>query len=102
MAHIDIKLENILVSDDGILKLSDFGMVESLDAKLTQQNGTLMYMAPEIANLEHSETYEGLPADIFSLGVVFWLLHFGTPPFSSATSRDRNYSVLSRNPEAFW
>jgi serine/threonine protein kinase len=34
MAHIDIKLENILVSDDGLLKLTDFGMVQSLDDKL--------------------------------------------------------------------
>ncbi len=35
MAHMDIKLENILVSDDGILKLSDFGMVEHLDENLS-------------------------------------------------------------------
>lgn len=37
LAHLDVKLENILVADDGKLKLCDFGMVESIDADLTKR-----------------------------------------------------------------
>jgi len=47
-AHLDIKLENILVSEDGHLKLCDFGMVKPVDADISERHGTEMYMAPEI------------------------------------------------------
>ena len=36
------------------------------------------------------------------MGVILWLLHFGSPPFSSSSSSDRNYSILQRNSESFW
>ena len=48
MAHMDIKLENILIGNDGKLKLCDFGMVQPADADLTKRMGTEMYMAPEV------------------------------------------------------
>ena len=94
LAHMDIKLENILVGSDGNLKLCDFGMVESVDSDLIKRQGTEMYMAPEIIDKRHGETYRGVPADIFALGVLLWILAFGTPPFAEASSRDRNYSIL--------
>ena len=47
-AHLDIKLENILVSEDGHLKLCDFGMVKPVDSDISERQGTEMYMAPEI------------------------------------------------------
>lgn len=94
LAHLDIKLENILVSEDGSVKLCDFGMVESIEADLVKRQGTEMYMAPEIIEKRHGETYKGVPADIFSLGVLLWILAFAQPPFSEATSTDRNYSLL--------
>jgi serine/threonine protein kinase len=102
LAHLDIKLENILVGDDANLKLCDFGMVESIDADLTKRQGTEMYMAPEIIDKRHNETYKGVPADIFAMGVLLWILAFAQPPFSQASSRDRNFSTLQRKPEAFW
>ena len=101
-AHLDIKLENILVHEDGYLKLCDFGMVQPVDADICKRHGTEMYMAPEIEGKAFDETYRGVPADIFSLGVLLWIMHFGTPPFAKATKNDRNYSILVRNAEAFW
>ncbi len=56
LAHHDIKLENILVSNDGLLKLCDFGMVEPLDADIVKRNGTQIYMAPEVECKRPSET----------------------------------------------
>lgn len=92
----------MLVSQDGTLKICDFGMVCPVDAPNTKRHGTEMYMAPEIHNKRSDGTYLGTPADIFSLGVMLWILHFGSPPFSSTSTSDRNYSVLCRNPDAFW
>ena len=94
LAHLDIKLENILVGADGNLKLCDFGMVESIDADLVKRQGTEMYMAPEIIDKRHDETYKGITADIFAMGVLLWILAFGQPPFAEASSRDRNFSIL--------
>ena len=94
LAHLDIKLENILVGADGNLKLCDFGMVESIDADLVKRQGTEMYMAPEIIDKRHNETYKGVTADIFAMGVLLWILAFGQPPFAEASSRDRNFSIL--------
>lgn len=48
LCHRDIKLENILVSDDGVLKLCDFGMVQPVDIESSKRQGTEMYMAPEV------------------------------------------------------
>ena len=102
LAHMDIKLENILVNEEGVLKLCDFGMVKPLDADLTKREGTHMYMAPEVETKRFDETFKGLPADMFSMGVLLWILHFAQPPFHSASDSDRNFGILQRNPEGFW
>ena len=77
MAHLDIKLENILVTEEGDLKLCDFGMVRPVVSEINQRLGTDMYMAPEIADKVFNETYKGVPADIFSLGSLLWVMYFG-------------------------
>jgi len=100
--HLDLKLENILVSEEGVLKLCDFGMVQPIEQDLQKRQGTQMYMAPEIEDKRFDETYRGVPADIFALGVLLWLLRFAAPPFAKASLYDKNYSVLQRNADAFW
>lgn len=71
VVHGDIKTENVMFSEDGRLKITDFGSARLHDARTMEVDrsvaGTLMYMAPECL--------QGTPADvvtdIFSLGVVF-------------------------------
>ena len=49
--HRDIKLENILIGDDGLVKICDFGHAAKIRDNLEGIYGTDFYMAPEIAKL---------------------------------------------------
>ena len=73
--HRDIKSENIMIREDGIIKLMDFGIASILDDENLTQTGALIgsfaYMAPEIIQGNKAS----IRSDIFSLSVVFyWLL----------------------------
>ena len=74
-------------------------MVTPVDAENTKRMGTETYMAPEV---ESASTYKGVQADIFSLGVLLWIVYYGRPPFEKASENDRFYSLLQRKPDIFW
>ncbi|CAN6481725.1 unnamed protein product [Victoria cruziana] len=81
--HRDLKPENLLVDDDGNLKVSDFGLSaltdgQSSDGLLHTTCGTPAYVAPEIIN---KRAYDGSKADIWSAGVVLFVLLAGYLPF---------------------
>ena len=59
-------------------------------------------MAPEVEQRSQGETYMGIPADIFSLGVILFIITFGAPPFSRTLPGDRNFNIFLRNKECFW
>lgn len=96
-AHMDIKLENILISNDGNLKLCDFGLSTSTDSLISRILGTKAYMAPEIHN-SRTKACNAKLTDIFSLGVLFYILAFGAPPFHNAQMSDVYFNFLKRNP----
>lgn len=80
--HRDLKPENLLVDDTGNLKVSDFGLsaLESQrpDGLLHTACGTPSYVAPEIIN---SKGYDGANADLWSCGVILFVLLAGYLPF---------------------
>jgi len=86
IVHRDLKLENFLfetISDDSDLKLIDFGLshrCSSTDEVLTKSCGTPYYVSPEV--LEGAYTCK---CDIWSLGVITFMLLSGTPPFNGST-----------------
>ena len=95
-----------MVDENLNLKVIDFGFAATLvnqtngSLNLTQSLGTVGYAAPEI----HLKLpYNGRQVDIFSMGVVLFMLAAGTAPFSIADSSDASYRyLLDRNEDLFW
>ena len=91
--HMDIKLENLLISNQGHVKLCDFGFSYYSQAPVYKVLGTESYMAPEIHEAR-STPCKGQLADFFSIGVLFFILAFGAPPFHNATKSDTYFRFL--------
>jgi len=88
----DIKPENILIGEDGYLKLIDFGMAKiiSNDEKATSFCGTPEYLAPEIITGEgHNRA-----ADWWSFGILIFEMLCGIPPFYSDNT-EKMYDLIT-------
>ncbi len=90
--HRDIKPKNILISKEGIIKLTDFGVARDIDAPdLTTTGaiiGTPFYMSPEQAG----GGKVGFQSDIFSAGVVLYEMVTGKKPFVA----EENQGIVSK------
>ena len=104
--HRDIKPQNVLVKDDGTVKITDFGIALAHDAvQLTQTNavlGSAHYLAPETTRGETPTNQ----VDIYALGIVFYELLTGSVPFNGDNPvqiamkhlREEVPSVIEFNP----
>jgi len=105
IAHRDLKTENLMLTYDWQLKIADFGYATYLEGKkqdgvLTTFLGTLSYASPEIIG---KKFYKGAPSDIFSCGVILYILVTGKLPFGKASMNDAYYRNFIRNdPDNFW
>ena len=98
LVHRDIKPANILLSEDGRVKVSDFGIAKAAEsADLTQEGsflGTAKYLAPEQVE---AKPVDGR-TDLYSLGVVLYEMLCGRVPFEADTSSSTALARLHNDP----
>ena len=98
--HRDLKPENILIenSEDKNkeyfnIKIIDFGTCEILkNKKLTEKIGTSFYIAPEVLKNGYNEK-----CDLWSCGVILYILLFGSPPFYGKNEKETFQKILDGN-----
>ncbi|XP_049579273.1 death-associated protein kinase 2 isoform X1 [Syngnathus scovelli] len=99
IAHFDLKPENIMLLDRNVplprIKVIDFGLAHKMEAGAEFKNifGTPEFVAPEIVNYEPL----GLEADMWSIGVITYILLSGASPFLGETKQETlgNISAMS-------
>ncbi|MCK4385676.1 MAG: protein kinase, partial [candidate division Zixibacteria bacterium] len=99
ITHRDIKSDNIMLTDEGVVKIMDFGLAKLKGVtKLTKTGatlGTIQYMSPEQAQgMEVDQR-----SDIFSFGVVLYEMTTGQLPFKGEHEAAIIYAIVNETPE---
>lgn len=98
----DLKPSNILLSDDGVVKIADFGVSAICRIRRSDDHsGTPAFMSPECVTGDVA--FDGRQADVYSLGATCFYLRFGCPPFVGRNVSDLYLQIKSAKlsfPEA--
>lgn len=96
VCHLDLSLENVLVTETMDAKICDFGVARRVDRGSKMPGNAVLlskegYMAPEVVNQSGFNPYA---ADVFSLGVTFYRLVARVSPFQRASPDDLGYKMI--------
>jgi serine/threonine protein kinase len=101
--HMDIKQQNILIDDFLNVKLTDFSVSINYKSAKDYINlplvGTSFYMSPEVLNKKRIAVYEASKIDIYSFGVLLYLLAFGYYPYNLNEVQNKDYSKIAKSIE---
>jgi tetratricopeptide (TPR) repeat protein len=114
IVHRDLKPENVFITNDGLVKILDFGLAKLSEVEAARESddetalraqttpgvvmGTAGYMSPEQARGGEIDAR----SDIFSLGVVLYEMVAGRTPFKGANTIEMLAAILHQEPPALW
>ena len=82
IVHRDVKPQNLIVRDDGTLKIADFGVARSADETMLTQHGSVIGTADYISPEQARGASAGAESDLYSMGVVLFEMLTGSLPFT--------------------
>jgi len=104
VAHLDLKLDNLLMGNNKGLKIIDFDLSQRMDDESrgpARGKGTTNYRAPEIRT---KKCMNFKAADIYSMGVILFAMATGLPPYTESDKGECDgwYHLLMKQPENYW
>ena len=102
--HMDIKQQNVLVDDYINIKLTDFSVslnYKNLKKITLPMVGTCYYMSPEVLRKDTINASDASKIDVYSLGVLLYLLAFSDYPYKLKDIDNKDYAQILKNIETY-
>jgi len=98
ISHLDLSLENMLLTSNDEIRICDFGQAQEkrFFESFSPRRGKLGYMCPEVYKFH---PYDGFKADVWSLGVIFWSMLANGSLYDKPVSSDPHFAYVAKGKE---